>query len=67
MFNVIEFLEQMGRTADLRYATGTELAQALDACRIDATARGALLAGDRAQLETLLGARRNACCILAVN
>lgn len=65
MSDIVEFLEHMGPTANLRYATGSDLARVLEASRIDPAARGARLAGDAAQLETLLGARANVCCILA--
>lgn len=65
MSDIVEFLEQMGQTANLRYATGSELARVLEASRIDPAARGALLAGDAARVETLLGAQANVCCILA--
>jgi hypothetical protein len=65
MSDIIEFLEQVGQTANLRYATGSELARVLDASRIDPTACGVLLTGDSTQLETLLGVRPNVCCALA--
>lgn len=64
MSNVIEFLAQMGQTANLRYATRSELARALDACRIAPAARSALLAGDRPRIEALLGAEPNVCCMI---
>ena len=60
--NFMEFLEKMGQDAQLRYATNNELEQALMRAQIDPAARAAVLAGDRRQLEVLLGATGNTCC-----
>jgi hypothetical protein len=62
MSNFMDFLEQMGQDAQLRYATNDELEQALTRAQIEPTARAAVLAGDRRRLEVLLGATANTFC-----
>jgi hypothetical protein len=62
MSNFMEFLEQMGQDAQLRYATNDELEQALTRAQIEPAVRAAVLAGDRRQLEMLLGATANTFC-----
>ena len=62
MSNIIEFLGQMGQDAQLRYATGNELEQALTRAQIEPAMRAAVLAGDRRRLEMLLGATGNTFC-----
>jgi hypothetical protein len=62
MSNFMEFLEQMGQDAQLRYATNDELEQALTRAQIEPAARAAVLAGDRRRLEALLGATGNTFC-----
>jgi hypothetical protein len=62
MSNFMEFLEQMGQDAQLRYATNDELEQALTRAQIEPAVRTAVLAGDRRQLEVLLGATGNTFC-----
>ncbi|HEX7013299.1 MAG TPA: hypothetical protein VF161_11150 [Steroidobacteraceae bacterium] len=64
MSNVIEFLERMGEDADLRYASGSELDEALQLAGVDSAARAAILAGDTRSLEALLGAAPNVCCAI---
>src|SRR5438105_4395236 len=62
MSNFMEFLEQMGQDAQLRYATKDELEQALIRAQIEPAVRAAVLAGDRGRLEVLLGATGNTFC-----
>jgi hypothetical protein len=64
MSNVVEFLERMGQDAQLRYASGTELEQAMTQARIEPAVRAALLADDPRRLEALLGAASNVCCAI---
>ena len=64
MGNVIDFLERLGSDARLRYASGSEVEQALELAQIDAAARAAILAGQRSELEALLGAQANVCCLV---
>lgn len=62
MSNVIDFLEQVGRDASLRYAQGDEFGRALDATQIDSGIKIAIAGGASRELEVLLGATPNVCC-----
>lgn len=62
MSNVIEFLDAMGRNAQLRHADADTLAAALEQAQIDPALRAAVLSGDQQRLESLLGARTNVVC-----
>jgi len=62
MSKLIEFLNNMGGDAQLRYADATQLAAALDRTQIEPAVRDAILAGDQARLAALLGARTNVIC-----
>ena len=64
MSNVIDFLERMGQDAQLRYATIAEVEQALTGAQIDPALRVAILGADQLQLEALLGAATNVCCMV---
>lgn len=64
MTNVIDFLERLGQDARLRYACAEELDRALIGAQIDPALREALLGEDRRQLEALLGAATNVCCMV---
>ncbi|MBV8806951.1 MAG: hypothetical protein JO042_17965 [Sinobacteraceae bacterium] len=64
MSNVIEFLEQMGRDANLRYVTGLELEAALTQAGIEPNLQAAILDGDQRLLESLVGASHNICCMI---
>lgn len=71
MSNVIDFLERMGQDAQLRYARGSELEQALIRAGIEPAVRQAICAashshvGARKQdLDALLGASTNVCCMV---
>ena len=66
MSNVIEFLEQMGRDAHLRYVTGLELEAALTRAGIEPNLQAAILDGDQSMLESLVGASHNICCMVNV-
>ena len=66
MLHVIDFLEQMGRDAQLRSATGLEVEAALLRAGIEPNARAAILGGDQLLLESLVGARHNICCMINV-
>jgi hypothetical protein len=66
MSSVMDFLEEWGRDARLRYATGAELARAVARAPLDPFMRKALLAGDRRHLEFLIGACPNVCCLITV-
>jgi hypothetical protein len=64
MSNVIDFLERLGQDAQLRYATNAEIEQALAGAQIDPAVRAAILGEDQLQLEALLGAATNVCCMV---
>ena len=56
MKDVIDILERMGADAGLRDAPRQELEQALEAEQDEAAVRAAMLSGDRAELQRLMGA-----------
>jgi hypothetical protein len=64
MSNVIRFLETMGQDAALRHAIQNDLELALTRAQIDPQLQAAILGNDRAQLEALLGAKANVCCMV---
>lgn len=64
MSNVVDFLEQMGRDARLRHATGEAMQAALIQAGIEPPVRAALLGEDRGLLESLVGASHNICCMV---
>jgi hypothetical protein len=66
MSNVIDFLDQMGRDAQLRSATGPELETALIRAGLEPGVRSAILEGDQRLLEVLVGAEHNICCMINV-
>jgi hypothetical protein len=63
MSNVIDFLERMGQDAQLRHASKSEVELALADAEIDPELHAAILAGDQAQMEVLLG-HVNVCCMV---
>jgi hypothetical protein len=64
MADIIEFLERMGRDAQLRHAPDAVLEQAMRAAQLSASARAALMGGDRADLEAVIGREGNVCCLI---
>jgi len=56
MADVIEFLERMGRDAQLRHASEAVLEQAMRDAHLSPSARAALMCGDRADIEAAIGA-----------
>jgi hypothetical protein len=62
MADVIEFLERMGRDAQLRHASEAVLDQAMRDARMSPGVRAVLLRGDRAEIEAIAGAESNVCC-----
>jgi hypothetical protein len=64
MSNVIDFLERLGNDAQLNRASDALLEQALNEAQIDPAVREAILLRDQRQLETLLGADSNVCCMI---
>jgi hypothetical protein len=66
MSNVIDFLEQMGRDAQLRAATSLEVEAALIRAGMEPSVRAAILGGDQLLLESLVGASPNICSMINV-
>ena len=64
MSNVIDFLEQFGRDAGLRHASGEEAEAALRLAGIEPAMRTAIMDKDQSALEQLLGADTNVCCLI---
>ena len=64
MSNVINFLERFGADADLRHASDEAVNEALRAAGIDPAVRLAIVGKDQGELERLLGADTNVCCMI---
>jgi|SwirhisoilCB3_FD_contig_31_3939740_length_460_multi_3_in_0_out_0_1 hypothetical protein len=64
MTDVIEFLERMGRDAQLRHASEAVLEQAMRDAQMSPRARAALTGGDRDEIEAVIGAESNVCCVV---
>lgn len=63
MFDVIDFLENMGQDAQLRYASSEQVAASLAAQPIDSKLHDAILAKDAQGLGTMLG-KGPYCCYI---
>lgn len=63
MSNIVDFLENVGQNASLRYASAGELQRMLADIQVDPEVRDAVLAKDQARLTALAGAK-NVCCML---
>jgi hypothetical protein len=63
MASVVDCLDRIGRDAELRYATAEEIERVLAAAQVEPAVRSALL-DNGSQLEDLLGARANLCCLV---
>jgi hypothetical protein len=64
MSDLIDFLESMGGDSQSRSATGPGLEEALIRAGIAPTIRSAVLAGDQARLESLIGASHIVCNLI---
>ena len=65
MPDIIELLERLGRDASLRQAPAAVLERALHDAQLDPQLREALLRGDQAGIEAILGVN-NVCCMAYV-
>jgi hypothetical protein len=65
MPDFIEFLERLGRDASLRHAPAAVLEQAVRDAQLDPRLREALMRGDQAEVEAILGVN-NVCCMVYV-
>lgn len=66
MSNVIDFLEQVGRDAQLRHAPQAEVEAAMARAGIEPAVAAAILGGNQLQLESLVGADHTICCMINV-
>lgn len=66
MSNVINFLERFGADAELRHASDEAVNEALRAAGVDPAVRLAIVGKDQGELERLLGADTNVCCMVNV-
>ena len=66
MSDFIDFLEHMGGDSESRFATGSELEEALTRAGIEPGVRSAVLAGDQLRLESLIGASPIVCNMINI-
>ena len=64
MSNVIGFLERMGQDAQWRYASSSDVEQALDAAQVDPQLRVAILTKDKQRIEALFGGGKIYCALM---
>jgi hypothetical protein len=64
MVDVIDFLERMGQDAELRHASEVVLEQAMRDVHMNSRERAALMSGRPAEIEAVVGARSNVCCMI---
>ena len=65
MPDIIEFFEKLGQDASLRHAPAAVLEQALLDAQMDPQLRAAVMRGDQADIEAMLGVN-NVCCMVYV-
>ncbi len=66
MRNVLDCLEEIGRDAHLRHAGRAELVDVLTRKRVDVFVQKVMMDGSARQLEVVLGAEANVCCLIHV-
>jgi hypothetical protein len=66
MSDVIDFLEKLGQDSQLRHAPQGALKRALRAARMSPELQAALMSGDQASIEAVLGIDSNVCCMIYV-
>ncbi|HWK49338.1 MAG TPA: hypothetical protein VNR40_05595 [Steroidobacter sp.] len=64
MSNVVDLLERMGQSSRLQALTGEQLAQELAQTGIEPAVQAAIVQQRPRQLEELIGATRNICCMV---
>lgn len=64
MSNVVDLLERLGQSSRLQTLTGEQLAQELEQAGIDPAVQAAILQQRPRQLEQLIGASTNVCCLV---
>lgn len=64
MSNVVDLLERLGQSSRLQALTGEQLAQELAQAGIEPAVRAAIVQQRPRQLEQLIGASTNVCCLI---
>lgn len=64
MSNVVALLERIGRSSRLQALDGEQLAQELSRAGVDPAVQAAIVQQRARQLEQLLGASENVCCLV---
>lgn len=64
MSNVVDLLERIGRSSRLQTLTGEQLAQELAQAGVEPAVQAAILQQRPRQLEELIGATGNVCCMV---
>ena len=64
MSNVVDLLERMGQSSRLQSLSADNLAQELAQAGIEPAVQAAIVQQDPRQLEELLGASHNVCCLV---
>lgn len=64
MSNVVDLLERMGQSSRLQSLTEEQLAQELAQTGVEPAVRAAILQQRPRQLEELVGASKNVCCMV---
>lgn len=64
MSNVVDLLERMGQSSRLKSLTSEQLAQELAQAGIEPAVQSAIVQQRPRQLEELIGASKNVCCMV---
>lgn len=64
MSNVVDLLERIGQSSRLQALSGEQLAQELQLAGIEPAVQAAILEQRARQLEELIGASSNVCCLV---
>lgn len=64
MSNVVDLLERMGQSSRLQALDGVQLAQELLLAGVEPAVQAAILEQRARQLEELIGASKNVCCLV---
>ena len=64
MSNVVDLLEKIGQSSRLRALSGEQLAQELSLAGIEPAVQAAIVQQRARELEQLLGATTNVCCLI---
>ncbi|WP_153066985.1 hypothetical protein [Steroidobacter cummioxidans] len=64
MSNVVDLLERIGQSSQLQSLTGEQLARELSRAGIEPAVQAAIVQRRPRQLEELIGATKNVCCMV---